>query len=125
MLKLAEDARSPRPAGNPVAADAPRHVLHAALLTLVSLFAFALPASADTDLFDELFFQSLGYEDEFERKSPSPSLLPGNAIAVAVPAAEPATSILNYSKPLGNTGLVFRLKARPSPRRLVRFEIRF
>ena len=123
MLRLAEDVRNSRPARRPVAANASSHVLRTSLLTLAALFAFALPASAAGDLFDELFLQSLGYEDD--REPSWFALRRSELLAADALAPDPVESILKYSKPIGNTGLVFRVRAKPSPRRLVRFEIRF
>lgn len=125
MLRSAQEMRSSRPARNPVAATAGRHVLRTSLLTLATLFALALPASANADLFDELFLQSLGDPDDLERKPSSVSFRRSGSPGVDAPTSKPARSILDYSKPFGDSGFVFRVRARPSPRRIVRFEVRF
>ena len=125
MLRSAQEMRSSRPARNPVAATAGCHVLRTSLLTLATLFALALPASANADLFDELFLQSLGDLDALECKSSSVSFGCSGSRGVDAPTSKPARSILDYSKPIGDSGFIFRVRARPSPRRIVRFEIRF
>ena len=125
MLRSAQEMHSSRPARNPVAATAGRHVLRTSLLTLATLFALALPASANADLFDELFLQSLGDLDALECKSSWVSFGCSGSPGVDASTSKPARSILDYSKRIGDSGFVFRVRARPSPRRIVRFEMRF
>lgn len=125
MLNLVEELHTRRPARNLVAASASRHILWTSFLTLVTLFALGLPASADGDLFDGLLPESLRYQDDSERKPPSISFRRNESRAVEAPTRYPTNSILKYSTPIGNTGLIFRVKARPNLRRLVKFEIRF
>ncbi len=120
MLRLAEDLQTPRPAC-PIAANP---ILRTSLLTLVTVFALAPTASADGDHFDALLPQSLGYQD-FERRPPSLSFRRDQSRAVEAPTRYHTSSILKYSTPIGNTGLIFRVKAGPNPRRLVKLEIRF
>ena len=47
------------------------------------------------------------------------------ARAVAAPTRYRTHSILRYSRQLGDTGLILKLKAPLKPRKLVAFEIRF
>ncbi len=124
MLRLAEELHPSRPARNAVAGSAARHIFQTSLLTLI-LFSPALPASADGDLFDELLPSSLRFDGDFERKPPSISFRRNESRAVEAPTRYPTSSLLKYSTPIGNTGLILRVKARPDPRRIVKLEIRF
>ncbi len=125
MLRLAEELHPSRPARNGAAGSASRHNFRTTLLTLVILFSPALPASADGDLFDELLPSSLRFDGDFERKPPSISFRRNESRAVEAPTRYPTSSLLKYSTPIGNTGLILRVKARPDPRRIVKLEIRF
>ena len=90
----------------------------------VTLLTLGLPAAAG-DPFDGLLPESLRYHEDSERKPPSISFRRNESRAVEAPTRYPTSSILKYSTPIGKTGLIFRLKARPNMRRLVKLEIRF
>lgn len=136
MLRLAEDLSTSRTARNAVNRSH-QTLLDSSLtascfrgtfvtgLALVAFLAPGLPASADTDLFDTRLPENLRYQQRFERKPPSISFRRNELRAVEAPTRYPTVSILKYSTPIGNTGLIFRVKARPNPRRLVKLEIRF
>ena len=125
MSKLAENVRSPRRAGNSGEPRTSRHLVLTSLLSLTVLFAFPLPAVADAELFEELLPRARSYGDYFERKPASISFRRNELRAVAAPTRYRTSSILKYSKPIGNTGVIFRVKAKPNPRRLIKLEIRF
>lgn len=125
MPKPADNLRSPRPAGNTGEARTSRHLVLTSLLALIALIALPLPAAADAELFEELLPRARSFGDYFERKPASISFRRSESRAVAAPTRYRTSSILKYSTPLGNTGLLFRVKAKPSPRRLIKLEIRF
>ena len=125
MSNLAERARTPRPAGTSGEPRTSHLLVRAWLLAVIALFALALPAAADAELFDELLPRARGYEEYFERKPASISFRRSETRAVAAPTRYKTSSILKYSMPLGDTGLIFRVKAKPNPRRLIKLEIRF
>ena len=126
MSKLAGNVCSPRPAGNSGAPRTSRHLVPTSLLVLIALFiVLPLPVAADAELFEELLPRARSYADYFERKPAAISFRRNESRAVAAPTRYRTSSILKYSMPLGNTGLIFRLKAKPNPRRLIKLEIRF
>ena len=94
--------------------------------------ALLLPASAATaDSNPEVLFQSdlpaaFTYRAGARATSPlSVSFRRNEGRAVAAPTRYRTHSILRYSLPLGDTGLILKLKAPLKPRKLVAFEIRF
>lgn len=129
MLKLVEDLRSLRPAHHCLAATASSHcrrtVRLALLLSVGFIVASASSASADADPFYDFLPESLRYEEVSERKPPTISFRRNEARAVEAPTRYPTRSILKYTTPIGRTGLIFQMKARPNLRRIVKLEVRF
>lgn len=114
MLQSNEDLRPLRPARSSPAA----------LVLAIGLLAAPASASA-ADRFSDLLPANLRYEEVAERRPPTISFRRNEARAVEAPTRYRTSSFLKYKTPIGKTGLVFQMKARPNLRRLVKLEIRF
>jgi hypothetical protein len=101
-------------------------------LTLSTLL-LVLPAS-DAVAFDfdvvvpERFRYAQSHEHylrSHERKPPSFSFERNASRSVEAPTRYRVKSILKYSRPLGDTGMILRVKLPLKMRKLVKFELRF
>jgi hypothetical protein len=109
-----------------------RRKIQGLLARVLLVGALLLPASsAMADSNPDFLFQSdvpAAFKYGARARSSRPlavSFRRNEARAVAAPTRYRTHSILRYTRKLGDTGLVLRLKAPLKPRKLVAFEIRF
>ena len=99
------------------------------LFTVLALLLFASgPAVAsDTSPFD--FAQPVPerflFAESYESKPPSFSFRRNESRLVEAPTRYRTSSILKYTTPLGDTGLILRIKLPLKQRKLIKFEVRF
>ena len=95
-------------------------------LLLAPLFTRSA-AAADSSPFD--FTQPVPeqflYAESYESKPPSFSIRRNESRLVEAPTRYRTRSILQYTTPLGDTGLILRLKLPLKQRKIIKFEIRF
>lgn len=97
----------------------------AGLAAVISL-GVASPAFAEAPLdFDQLVPANFRYVKTHERIAPSVSFRRNESRAVEAPTRYRTSSVLQYTRPLGSTGLQLRVKAPLNPRKIVKVEIRF
>jgi hypothetical protein len=99
--------------------------LAAALLLTVLFAGPAVAANFDFDRVPDRF-QYARYAGSLENKPRTVAFRRNESRhVVAAPTRFRVSSILRYSTPLGDTGLVLRVKAPLKPRKIVSLEIRF
>ena len=104
-------------------------------LILPLLLLLAAPASADSD--DPFDFEDprvpvgfhytpvLSFGEGREPQPPSFSFRRNESRAVEAPTRYRTSSILKYSRPLGDTGLILRVKLPLKQRKIIKLELRF
>jgi hypothetical protein len=88
----------------------------------------ALPAAANSDdpfAFADGIPARFQYDERHETPPPSVSFRRNESRAVEAPTRHRTSSILKYSTPLGDTGMIFRVKLPLNPRKIIKFELRF
>ena len=102
-------------------------VIVPALLFLVA--SSAQPAAAEGERSSLSLIQASfaydPYDDAWEAPPPSISFRRNEARAVEAPSRFSARKRLSYTKTLGRSGLIFRVKAPLKKRKLVKFELKF
>ena len=100
--------------------------------SLATLFALALlmatPAAASDSSpfdFDPPVPEQFQYAESYESKPPSFSFRRNQSRAVEAPTRYRTSSILQYTTPLGETGLILRVKMPLKAHKIIKFEIRF
>jgi len=135
MLTRAEDLRRHEPSGRFLApGESPpsrqattRAALLVFVVSLASLLAVASPSAAEDDpfAFDPVLPESFQYVDMHESMPPSFSFKRNESRAVEAPTRYRTTSLLKYSRALGDTGMILRIKLPLNPRKIIKFELRF
>jgi hypothetical protein len=135
MLTRAEDLRTnelngrfPAPVESPPSRRATtRSALLVFVVSLSSLLAIASPSAAQDDpfAFDQVLPESFQYVDMHESMPPSFSFKRNESRAVQAPTRYRTTSILKYSRALGDTGMILRIKLPLNRRKIIKFELRF
>jgi hypothetical protein len=106
----------------------------AAALCIAAL-GLAAPAVAGSDapfaVDDPFGFDAQGlparfqYDESHESRPPSVNFRRNESRAVEAPTRYRTSSILKYSTPLGDTGMIFRVKLPLNPRKIIKLEVRF
>jgi hypothetical protein len=125
VSNVAENQRSKRLVGDAAVTGVASRVFLTSLLACLTFFALAFPISADGKLSDPLLPREHSYQEYFDSKPVSFSFQVNEFDSFEASTAYPNRSLLEHSMPLGKTGLIFRVKAKPNPRRLIKLEIRF
>ena len=99
------------------------------LLTVFVLALLAAPPAAASDAspfdFDPPVPEQFQFAESYESKPPSFSFRRNQSRAVEAPTRYRTSSILQYTKPLGETGLILRVKMPLKLHKIIKFEIRF
>jgi hypothetical protein len=100
----------------------------AAVFVVLLLIAFLAP-SASAEPNESLRFEQLPenfrYVEDYDDPAYSFSYRRGEEISVAAPTKFRIKSILQYTSPLGDTGLILKVKLPLKMKKLVKVEIRF
>ncbi len=99
-----------------------------ALLCFLLTFLFALPSLAGPESpfsFDDGLPPRFQYDEAHEVRPPSVSFRRNESRAVEAPTRYRTSSILKYSTPLGDSGMIFRVKLPLNPRKIIKLELRF
>lgn len=75
--------------------------------------------------FDPPVPKQFQYAESYESKPPSFSFRRNQSRAVEAPTRYRTSSILQYTTPLGETGLILRVKMPLKAHKIIKFEIRF
>ena len=129
MLKTAEERGSFRARGSAAGPPSGRRrgrIVVPALLALVAL-ASAAPVRAGGFDFDRVpdRFQYAQYSGLLQQKPRTVAFQRNEPRPIEAPTRFRVSSILKYSLPLGDTGLVLRVKAPLKPHKIVTVELRF